>query len=220
MSFMKNKNQIYIIDDHKIVLEGLEALINREEDMVVCGVSQSGTDILSKLEKTKPDVIIIDIGLQAGLNGIELTKAIRARYIEIKPIILSQNDEEIYAERAIRAGAMGYVMKSEATRTLVYAIRQILAGRIYLSENMMSKMLMDVLYKRPETSSPVDSLSDREFEIFTLMGKGFKSSDIARKLNISVKTVDAHRNHIKDKFNLESASDVVKYAIEWSKSQS
>jgi DNA-binding NarL/FixJ family response regulator len=219
MSFMKDKNQIYIIDDHKIVLEGLEALINREEDMIVCGVSQNGSDILSKLEKTKPDVIIIDIGLQTGMNGIELTKAIRTRYIDIKPVILSQNDEEIYAERAIRAGAMGYVMKSEATRTLVYAIRQILAGRIYLSENMMSKMLMDVLYKRPDTSSPVEALSDREFEIFTFMGQGFKSSDIAKKLNISVKTVDAHRNHIKDKFNLETVSDVVKYAIEWSKSR-
>jgi len=218
MTNLKNKTKIYIIDDHKIVLEGLEALINREGDMVVCGLSQNGTDIMSKIEKTKPDVIVVDIGLQTGMNGIELVKAIRTRYFDIKPIILSQNDEEIYAERAIRAGAMGYVMKSEATRTLVSAVRQIMTGKIYLSDNMMSKMLINVLYKRPDKSSPVEALSDREFEIFMLMGKGFKSSDIAKKLNISVKTVDAHRNHIKDKFNLKSISDVMKYAIEWSKS--
>jgi DNA-binding NarL/FixJ family response regulator len=217
MSNLKAKTKIYIVDDHKIVLEGLEALINREEDMEVCGMSQNGTDIMAKIEKTRPNVIVMDIGLQTGMNGIELTRAIRARYPDIKPIILSQNDEEIFAERSIRAGAMGYVMKSEATRTLVSAIRQIDTGKVYLSENMMSKMLIDVLYKRPEKSSPVEALSDRELEIFMLMGKGYKSSDIAKKLNISVKTVDAHRSHIKEKFNLESISDVVKYAIEWSK---
>jgi DNA-binding NarL/FixJ family response regulator len=217
MSNLKAKTKIYIVDDHKIVLEGLEALINREEDMEVCGMSQNGTDIMAKIEKTRPNVIVMDIGLQTGMNGIELTRAIRARYPDIKPIILSQNDEEIFAERSIRAGAMGYVMKSEATRTLVSAIRQIDTGKVYLSENMMSKMLIDVLYKRPEKSSPVEALSDRELEIFMLMGKGYKSSDIAKKLNISLKTVDAHRSHIKEKFNLESISDVVKYAIEWSK---
>ena len=217
MPTLRKKTNIYIIDDHKIVLEGLEALINREEDMAVCGMSQNGTDILSKIEKTKPDVMIIDIGLQTGMNGIELSKVIRIRYPAIKSLILSQNDEEIYAERAIRAGAMGYVMKSEATKALVEAIRYILTGKIYLSETMMSKILVDVLHKRPDKESPIEALSDRELEIFTLMGKGYKASDIAKKLHISPKTVDAHRNHIKDKFNLQNISDVVRYAIDWYK---
>jgi DNA-binding NarL/FixJ family response regulator len=217
MPSLKNKTRVYIIDDHKIVLEGLESLINREDDMIVCGMSQNGTDILSKIDKSKPEVMVIDIGLQTGMNGIELSKVVRIRYPAVKSIILSQNDEEIYAERAIRAGAMGYVMKSEATKTLVDAIRYVLTGKIYLSETMMSKMLIDVLHRRPDKESPIEALSDRELEIFTLMGKGFKASDIAKKLHISPKTVDAHRNHIKDKFNLKNVSDVVKYAIEWYK---
>lgn len=218
MSGLKNKLRIYIVDDHRIVLDGLESLLNREEDMMVCGVSEDAAEAISNFDKLNPDVAIIDIGLRKSINGIELTRAIHARYPDIKCLVLSQSDEEIYSERAIRAGALGYVMKSEATKTLVSAIRHIMKGGIYLSENMKSKILMDVLHNRPGKTGPLDMLSDRELEIFMLMGEGYKASDIAKKLQVSVKTIDTHRFHIKEKFNLRSVSDVMKYAIEWSKS--
>lgn len=218
MSGLKNKLRIYIVDDHRIVLDGLESLLNREEDMTVCGVSEDAAEAISNFDKLNPDVAIIDIGLRKSINGIELTRAIHARYPDIKCLVLSQSDEEIYSERAIRAGALGYVMKSEATKTLVSAIRHIMKGGIYLSENMKSKILMDVLHNRPGKTGPLDMLSDRELEIFMLMGEGYKASDIAKKLQVSVKTIDTHRFHIKEKFNLRSVSDVMKYAIEWSKS--
>lgn len=218
MTGLKQKTKVYVIDDHRIVLDGLETLLNREEDMCVCGVSEDASEAITNFEKLEPDVAVIDIGLRKSINGIELTRAIHTRYPNIKCLVLSQSDEEIYSERAIRAGAMGYVMKSEATKTLVCAIRQIMKGGIYLSENMKSKILMDVLHNRPGKSSPLDMLSDRELEIFMLMGEGYKASDIAKKLQVSVKTIDTHRFHIKEKFNLRSVSDVMKYAIEWSKS--
>ncbi|MBN1498363.1 MAG: response regulator transcription factor [Spirochaetes bacterium] len=218
MSGLKNKLRIYIVDDHRIVLDGLESLLNREEDMTVCGVSEDAAEAIANFDKLNPDVAIIDIGLRKSINGIELTRAIHARYPDIKCLVLSQSDEEIYSERAIRAGALGYVMKSEATKTLVSAIRHIMGGGIYLSENMKSKILMDVLHNRPGKTGPLDMLSDRELEIFMLMGEGYKASDIAKKLQVSVKTIDTHRFHIKEKFNLRSVSDVMKYAIEWSKS--
>jgi DNA-binding NarL/FixJ family response regulator len=218
MSGLKQKTKIYIIDDHRIVLDGLETLLNREEDMIVCGVSEDAGDAISNFEKLGPDVAIIDIGLRKSINGIELTRAIHNRYPDIKCLVLSQSDEELYSERAIRAGAVGYVMKSEATKTLVCAIRQIVKGGIYLSENMKSKILMNVLHNRQGKTGPLDMLSDRELEIFMLMGEGYKASDIAKKLQVSVKTIDTHRFHIKEKFNLRSVSDVMKFAIEWSKS--
>lgn len=218
MSGLKKKIRIYIIDDHRIVLDGLESLLNREEDMFVCGVSEDAGDAISNFEELKPDVAIVDIGLRKSINGIELTRAIHTRYPDIKCLVLSQSDEEIYSERAIRAGAMGYVMKSEATKTLVCAIRQIMMGGIYLSENMKSKILINILHNRPGKTGPLDMLSDRELEIFMLMGEGCRASDIAKKLQVSVKTIDSHRFNIKEKFNLRSVSDVMKYAIEWSKS--
>jgi len=219
MSGLKKQIRIFIVDDHRIVLDGLESLLNREEDMVVCGMAEDAGDAIASFEKLRPDIAIIDIGLRKSINGIELTRAIHNRYSDIKCLVLSQSDEEIYSERAIRAGAMGYVMKSEATKTLVGAIRQVMKGGIYLSENMKSKILLDVLHNRPGKTDPLEMLSDRELEIFMLMGEGYKSSDIARKLQVSVKTVDTHRFHIKEKFNFKSVSDVVKYAIEWSKSR-
>ncbi len=219
MSGLQKMIKIFIVDDHRIVLDGLESLLNREEDMSVCGVAEDASEAISSFEKLEPDVAIVDIGLRKSINGIELTRAIHARYPDIKCLVLSQSDEEIYSERAIRAGAVGYVMKSEATKTLVSAIRQIMTGGIYLSENMKSKILMNVLHNRPGKTGPLDILSDRELEIFMLMGEGYKGSDIAKKLQVSVKTIDTHRFHIKEKFNLRSVSDVVKYAIEWSKSK-
>lgn len=219
MSGLQKMIKIFIVDDHRIVLDGLESLLNREEDMSVCGVAEDASEAISSFEKLEPDVAIVDIGLRKSINGIELTRAIHARYPDIKCLVLSQSDEEIYSERAIRAGAVGYVMKSEATKTLVSAIRQIMTGGIYLSENMKSKILMNVLHNRPGKTGPLDIPSDRELEIFMLMGEGYKGSDIAKKLQVSVKTIDTHRFHIKEKFNLRSVSDVVKYAIEWSKSK-
>jgi DNA-binding NarL/FixJ family response regulator len=219
MPGLKKQIRIYIVDDHRIVLDGLESLLNREEDMVVCGMSEDAGDAIASFENLKPDIAIIDIGLRKSINGIELTRAVHNRFPGMKCLVLSQSDEDIYSERAIRAGAMGYVMKSEATKTLVSAIRQVMKGGIYLSENMKSKILLDVLHNRPGKTDPMDMLSDRELEIFMLMGEGYKASDIAKKLQVSVKTVDTHRFHIKEKFNLKSVSDVMKYAIEWSKSK-
>ncbi len=217
MSGLKGKTRVFLIDDHRIVLDGLEALLGRESDMAVCGVAEDGETALQDIARAKPDIVIVDISLQKGKNGIEMTKELHEKFPQLKILVLSQNSEEIYAERAIRAGAHGYITKSEATKTLVGAIRTVMAGKIHLSDNMMSKMLIDVLHNNSAKSNPVDQLSDREFEVFVLMGKGYKSADIAKKMQISIKTVDSHRFHIKEKFNLESVSDIVKYAIEWSR---
>jgi DNA-binding NarL/FixJ family response regulator len=213
--------RIVLVDDHPIVREGLAMMMSQQPDLNVCGEAGSASEALDVLADLQPDLAIVDIFLD-GTNGIELTREIRARYPKMPVLILSMHDEALYAERAIRAGAAGYVMKQEASRTIMDAIRTVMSGKRYISKSV-ADMLGDDSYADENTNSnalpQVDKLSRRELDIFRLIGEGRSRSEIAEVLDISTKTVETHRANIKYKLNAGSASDLKKYANEWLRSQ-
>ncbi len=208
--------KILLVDDHAIVRHGLSLLIGQEPDLTVCGESASADETLAILKHMQPDIAIIDISL-LGSGGIELTKSVRDRYPDLPVLVLSMHDEALYAERALRAGARGYVMKQEAAETVLQAIRKVLAGELYISSRLSSRMLQDVVNgnrHEPEKFG-VDTLSDRELEVFELVGRGHSTRAIAERLKLSVKTIETHRAHIKQKLNLNDASELVHRAFHW-----
>jgi len=208
-----------MIDDHPMVVEGLAQLINREPDLMVCGQAQDAPKALQAIETLKPDMTIVDISLN-GTNGIELIKDIKLRHGELPVLVLSAHDESIFAERSLRAGAGGYVMKLEAPDNLMNAIRRVLNGEIYLSAKMSGKMLQKYVGssgKPMETS--IDRLTDREVAVLQLIGLGHGTREIAEQLNLSVKTIETYRAHIMEKLDLKNATELVKYAIQWVQSQ-
>jgi len=212
----KNKRQVMLVDDHPIVRHGLSMLINEEEDMVVCGECSSAAETLKQIGVSKPDVILVDVSLQ-GSSGIDLTKSIKEIHPHLPILILSMHDEALYAERALRAGARGYVMKQEAAETVLKAIRTVLKGDIYLSERLSSKVLKELVdgpAADPERFG-VERLSDRELEVFELIGRGYATRRIADALHLSVKTIETHRAHIKQKLKLGSATELVHHAFLW-----
>ncbi len=216
---MKNENakiRVMVVDDHPIVHEGLEQLLNREDDMEVCGFARSVNEAAVLIKKLMPDFIIVDIGLKGGVSGLELVKTIKSRHPQIRTLVLSMHDENLYAERAVRAGAGGYLMKEELRGTIVNAIRQILSGKIFLSEKIVSKFVDNYLFKKSGDSAVnISKLSNRELEIFQLIGKGNKTGEIARMLNVSEKTVGTHKFRIQEKLNIKDSAELVKLAIEW-----
>ncbi len=215
----KQPIRVFVVDDHPIVREGLEYLLNREDDIVVCGAAESANEAMAIIGDANPDLAVIDIGLKDGVSGLELVKRIRDEHPIIKTFVLSMLDENIYAERAIRAGARGYLMKEEVKSTIVTAIRQIIAGKIYLSDNMVSKVLDTLLYDQSKTiKTGLEKLTNRELEVLQLIGEGYKTNDIAEKLNVSVKTVGTHRFRVQNKLNLKNSTQLVKYAIEYIRS--
>ena len=203
------------MDDHPVVRQGLKLLINQEPDLMVCGEAEDPRKALAAIQEQQPGFAIIDLSL-AHSSGIDLIKNIKLRCPNLPILVLSMHDESLYAERALRAGARGYIMKQEAPEKVITAIRQVLQGSIYVSEKMGVKMLHSYIDspKTPITSS-VELLSDRELEVFQLLGKGLGTRQIAEKLNISVKTVEAYRANIKEKLNLKSSSELVQHAIHW-----
>jgi len=208
-----------MIDDHPMVVEGLAQLINREPDLMVCGQAQDAPKALQAIETLKPDMTIVDISLN-GTNGIELIKDIKLRHGELPVLVLSAHDESFFAERSLRAGAGGYVMKLEAPDNLMNAIRRVLNGEIYLSAKMSGKMLQKYVGssgKPMETS--IDRLTDREVAVLQLIGLGHGTREIAEQLNLSVKTIETYRAHIMEKLDLKNATELVKYAIQWVQSQ-
>lgn len=209
------KWKILIVDDHPIVRRGLVELIEDEPDLVVSGEADDAGDALRMLDSDPPDLCLIDISLK-GMNGLELIKQIKARNEEIKMLVSSMHDETLYAERALRAGAMGYINKNEATEMLVSAIRQALEGRVYLSNKMSERLLERVFLgqKKKETWS-IDSLTDRELEVFELIGQGLTTRQIAARLHLSPKTVETYRDNIKSKLNLTTSSELVRHAVKW-----
>ncbi len=212
--------KIMVVDDHPIIHEGLEHLLSQEEDMVVCGYAESAKDAITEIDRLNPDLVLVDIILKGSVGGIDLVKEIRSRYPDLKTLVLSMHDENLYAERAIRAGAMGYLMKEELRGTIVKAIRQIMDGKIYLSENMISKFLDDFMFDQQEKIGPnIDKLSDRELEVFQLIGQGYKTNEIAKKLDVSVKTIGTYRMRMQEKLNLESSASLIKYAVEWARNK-
>jgi DNA-binding NarL/FixJ family response regulator len=209
------KSKIFVVDDHPIVRQGLGLLINREPDMIVCGAAEEAQSALRAIPTLQPDVLVVDISLN-GPDGLELVKTVRMRDPNMPILVLSMHDESIYAERALRAGANGYIMKQEATEKVLIAIRRIMRGDVYLSDRVSSKMLQQ--YVRGSTTarqSPVADLSDRELEVFRLVGAGHGTRQIAEDLHLSVKTVETYQAHIKEKLSLRNARELVQHAIEW-----
>jgi DNA-binding NarL/FixJ family response regulator len=209
------KHRIMIVDDHPIVRQGIAQLINREADLHVCCEAGDADHALEKMKGCSHDIAIVDISL-TGVSGIELIQMLRQRGYETPVLVMSMHDESLYAERALRAGARGYIMKQEATEKILTAIRQILHGEIYVSDKMRSRMLQRLIDNRADSNaSPVANLSNRELEILRMIGQGFGTGEIARELKRSVKTIEAHRANIKDKLGLKSAAELVRFAVQW-----
>ena len=204
-----------LVDDHPIVRQGMAELIDAEKDLGVCGTAESMNAALEQTAALKPDLVVVDISLK-GSNGIELLKNIKVRYPKMKVLMLSMHDEGLYAIRALRAGASGYIMKQEATEKVIEAARKVLNGEIYLSDKMEKKMMQQLVGGRAmRTGSPLEDLSDRELEVFNLIGQGKGTRQIAEELHLSIKTVESHRAHIKEKLGLKSATELVQHAIQW-----
>jgi len=204
-----------IVDDHPIVRQGLSELINQEDDLVVCAEAEDAHQALNAIKDNQPDMLIVDIALP-DTSGLDLIKDITARYPDLPVLALSMHDESLYAERAMRAGARGYIMKQEATEEVIAAIRKVFAGQIYASERMKEKMVRK-LVKGPtqQAASPIDRLSDRELEVFLLIGQGYGTRQIAKKMYLSVKTIETYRAHIKEKLDLKDSNELLRYAICW-----
>lgn len=212
---MTRTTRVLIVDDHPIVRRGLAELISDEPDLEICGEAADSTEALRLIDSARPDLIVIDISLQNG-NGIELIKQIKARDQGIKMLVSSMHDESLFAERALRAGALGYVNKAEAAENIVEAIRVVLSGKVYVSSRLADRMLHRLVGGDENLErSAIDSLSDRELEVFEFIGKGQTTRQIAMKLHLSPKTVESHRENIKRKLNLANATELTRYAVEW-----
>jgi len=207
------KSRVILIDDHAIVRQGLAELINDQPDLMTCGEADSPPQAMKVIPETKPDVAVVDVSLNSG-DGIELCRQIHEQWPSIAILVLSMHDEVLYAERALRAGAMGYVMKQEAQETVMAAIRSVLKGETHLSEKMAANLLRSFSGNRNANAPPLERLSDRELQVFRLIGRGRSVKDIADELCLSSKTVETHKEHIKQKLNLASSNDLLRYAIE------
>ncbi len=213
--FKTRTYKILIVDDHPIVRHGMVQLIASEPDLEICGQASDAGEALDLIKATHPDLVIVDISLQ-GVNGIELIKQVKAIDNSIRMLVASMHDESLFAERALRAGAMGYINKEVAGDEVVEAIRQILKGKVYLSARMADHMLHRVVDGNEElTQSSIESLSDRELQVFELIGKGLSTREVAKKLHLSPKTVETYREHIKTKLNLKNSNELVRHAVKW-----
>jgi DNA-binding NarL/FixJ family response regulator len=209
------KHAIFIVDDHPLVREGLTNLINRQSDLVVCGEAKDSAEAIDGMTKARPDVAIIDISL-TNESGLELIKQLVKQFPQVALIVLSMHDEALYAERALRAGARGYVMKHETSKNVLTSIRRVIGGDTYVSERIVNRMALRLTSaRRSAASSPVERLSDRELEIFQLLGQGRTPSEIARDLNLSLKTVQAYCARAKEKFGVTSLTQLLRAAIRW-----
>jgi DNA-binding NarL/FixJ family response regulator len=209
------KKRILVVDDHPIVRQGLALLINREPDLIVCGEAEDAMGAMHVLASAHPDILIVDISLN-GPDGIDLLKNIRLSHPTLPVLILSMHDELIYAERALRAGANGYIMKQEATENVLVAARRILNGEIYVSTRIANQMLRHYITGSGTLrNSSIADLSDRELEVFRLIGEGHGTRQIAKELHLSIKTVESYQAHIKEKLSLRSARELMQRAIQW-----
>jgi DNA-binding NarL/FixJ family response regulator len=207
--------RVLIVDDHPIVREGLASLLSKQPDFEVCGEADDVQNAIRLVETTKPDVVTIDISLKSG-DGLDLIRRVKEHDRSVRMLACSLFDETLFAERALHAGAMGYVNKQEATRTIVKAIRQILDGKVYLSDPMLDRLAHRLIGGRDKVERPVvDVLSDRELEVFRMIGDGLTLQQIARKLHIGAKTVETHKRRIKQKLRLENAAQLARNAAQW-----
>jgi DNA-binding NarL/FixJ family response regulator len=210
-----NATRVLLVDDHAVVRYGMAQIISREKDLVVCGEEEDAGKALSAIERLKPDLVIADISLKDS-SGLELMRNIKAQCRKLPVLVVSAHDESVYAEVAFRAGAMGYLMKGEPLEKLVTAIRRVLGGNIYVSDALAARMLEHQLRGKPEPGqSPVEGLSDRELEVFQMLGEWKKTSEIAHELHLSVKTIEYYREQIKRKLNLKNSAELTQRATAW-----
>jgi DNA-binding NarL/FixJ family response regulator len=219
MSTAKNrsapKSRILLVDDHRSVLRGYQLMLDAEPDLMVCALATSLPEALAAVEKTRPDLVVSDLTM-AGRGGLDLIKDLLALHPELRILVCSMHDEMLYAERALRAGAKGYVMKDADGPTFLAAIRRVLGGQVYMSEKLAARVLDAFATTRPRgSSSPLEKLSDREFEIFRLFGAGKTAKEIAAQLNLSPKTVSVHRDHIKEKLKFATSAEMIRQAVRY-----
>jgi DNA-binding NarL/FixJ family response regulator len=219
MSAKESVIKLIIVDDHPVMRQGLSQLINQEANLSVTAEASSAEEALTVLEQHKPELALVDLTLP-GKSGIELIKDIRSMFPEISVLVISMHDESLYAERVLRAGGRGYVMKDSGSEKILEAIQTVVTGKIYVSEKISNKIL-EIFSgnSQQQNASPVESLTDREFEIFQLIGRGLEIKDIAAKLHISPKTVEVHRLNIKTKLKQQTATELIRYAIRWVESE-
>jgi DNA-binding NarL/FixJ family response regulator len=213
------KSRIFLVDDHPIVITGFTLMLNGQADLEVCGTANSAEEALEKIPKAKPDLVITDVTLP-GRNGLDLLRDLQAVMPDCRVLVVTMHDELLYAERALRAGARGYLMKEAGSEKMLAAIHQVLAGQVSVSERMQAKILSGMIGHHPKANaSPIEKLSDREFEIFRLLGEGKTTKEIADQLHLSHKTVAVHRGHIKEKLGITNANELVHQAVRWVSSQ-
>ncbi len=209
------KSKIFLVDDHPLVREHLTALIQREPDMEVGGGAADAPTALSLIGRQKPDLVILDLSLKQS-HGLELLKDLKLLHPELRVLVLSMHDETLYAERSLRAGAMGYITKQEATVNVLSAMRRVLAGQVYLSEAMSARMMRNMIGKdKVEASSPAEVLADREFEVYQMIGRGLGTRQIAEELRLGIKTVESYRARIREKLHLLDGDELRQHAIQW-----
>jgi DNA-binding NarL/FixJ family response regulator len=210
-----SNTKVVLVDDHPIVRHGMAQLINAEPDLEVCGEASTAAEALTLVEETKPHLALIDLSLEEG-SGLELVKQIKAQDESVRMLVVSMHDETLFADRVLSAGALGYITKQKATEELIDAVRQVLSGQVYLSENMTNRMLHRLVARDEDTGeSPIERLSDREIQVFELIGQGISTRDISERLHISVKTVETHRENIKQKLDLEANLELIRWAVQW-----
>jgi len=209
------KSRILIVEDHPLFREGLVQMINRNTTLSVCGQVADTASALKAVAELKPDLVLVDISLE-GSNGIDLIKNLKAKYEELPILVISMHDESLYAERALRAGALGYLMKNEPARTVKSAIFKVLGGDMFLSDRMSGSVLARLMRGKPEeVVSPVQQLSDRELEVFQMLGEGKPSRQIAEELQLTIPTIHSFRNRIKEKLQLKNSSELMLHAMQW-----
>jgi DNA-binding NarL/FixJ family response regulator len=211
------KNRVLIIDDHVMVREGVAEIIEHADDLCVCGTASTANEGLEALSKLKPDLVLVDITLP-GKDGIEFIKEARAMDPELRVLVMSMHDESLYVDRVLRAGGRGYIRKQEGGDRLIEAMRRVLRGEIAVSEKMTGRLL-ETFSGRKTMDSPLEGLSDRELEVFQLIGQGKTMKQIADELHLSPKTIEVHRSHIREKLRVTSAAELVAYAARWSQTQ-
>jgi DNA-binding NarL/FixJ family response regulator len=210
----KRQYRVFLVDDHPLVRERLGELINGEADMLVCGEAADATQAMDEISRARPDIVIVDLTLKNS-HGLELIKAIQAAHAQVPVLVLSMHEESLYAERVLRAGALGYISKQEATGKVLIAIRQVLSGQVYLSEGMSERIVRKLVLGHRDSAASMDRLTDRELEVFQLIGKGVSTRRIAEDLHVGIKTVESYRARIKQKLHLDDGTQLLQHATQW-----
>jgi DNA-binding NarL/FixJ family response regulator len=212
------KSRIFIVDDHTMFREGLRQLIDREPDLTVCGDAAGAEEALRNIDESNPDLAIVDLSLSGG-TGIDLIKTLKSKYADLPVLVVSMHEESLYAERALHAGATGYVMKQEPAKTVKVAIRKVLAGDMHLSDKMTASLLGKFMSGGQSAIpvSPIEKLSDRELEVFRMLGEGKMTRQIAEELGLTIATINSFRNRIKEKLDLKNSAELVMHAIQWTR---